>query len=145
MTWVVDKEHLHQIGEVAERVGLSLRTVRYYEEQGLVRPAQRTNGGFRLYGDEEIARLELVKQMKPLGLTVQEMRELLDARDQLEGAEPGSRAHGLALDRLGNHAAATKRKAEQQRAKLAAAEGFAATLAEELRRHRHQATAANRG
>jgi MerR family transcriptional regulator, copper efflux regulator len=140
MTWVVDKEHLHQIGEVAERVGLSLRTVRYYEEQGLVRPVQRTDGGFRLYGDEEIARLELIKQMKPLKLTVQEMRELLDARDQLQAAEPGSRGHGLALDRLANYAMATKRKVGEQREKLAAAERFAETLGKELRRHRRQAT-----
>ena len=66
------------IGEVAERVGLSLRTVRYYEEQGLFEPAGRTDGGFRLYTDSEVDRLLLIKQMKPLGFTVQQMRELLD-------------------------------------------------------------------
>lgn len=76
-------EGLHQIGEVAERVGLSLRTVRYYEEQGLLVPETRTEGGFRLYSEEQIERLSLIKEMKPLGFTVQQMRELLDARDVL--------------------------------------------------------------
>ena len=71
------------IGEVAERVGLSLRTVRYYEEQGLFAPAGRTEGGFRLYTEREVDRLLLIKQMKPLGFTVQQMRELLAAHDAL--------------------------------------------------------------
>ncbi len=75
------------IGEVAERVGLSLRTVRYYEEQGLLTPEARSAGGFRLYTELQVDRLALIKQMKPLGFTVQEMRELLDARDALR--EPG--------------------------------------------------------
>jgi|SRR5665809_51674 len=140
MTWIVDKEHLHQIGEVAESVGLSLRTVRYYEEQGLVRPGQRTDGGFRLYRDEEIARLELIKQMKPLGFTVQEMRELLDARDRLETAEPGSRAHSQAVDKLAGYAATTKEKIGELRSHLAAADGFMSKLNRELRRHRRHLT-----
>ena len=66
---------MHQIGEVAERVGLSLRTVRYYEEKGLISPERRTDGGFRLYTDENIARLLLIMQMKPLGFSLDEMRE----------------------------------------------------------------------
>ena len=58
--------HHMQIGEVAEQVGLSLRTIRYYEEVGLVTPSSRTSGGFRLYTETEVARLRLVKRMKPL-------------------------------------------------------------------------------
>ena len=54
---------LLQIGEVADRVGLSLRTVRYYEEQGLLTPASRTSGGFRLYSEAQVDRLALIKQM----------------------------------------------------------------------------------
>src|ERR1700754_997505 len=79
-------ERLLQIGEVAERVGLSLRTVRYYEEQGLVEPESRSPGGFRLYSEYQVDRLELIKQMKPLGFTVHEMCELLEARDSAEPA-----------------------------------------------------------
>ena len=79
---------LHRIGEVAERVGVSLRAVRYYEEQGLLVPATRTAGGFRLYSEDQIERLALIKQMKPLGFTIDETRALLTARDVLR--DPGS-------------------------------------------------------
>ena len=68
---------LLQIGQVAERTGLSLRTIRFYEENGLVRPTTRTDGGFRLYSDDDVARLEVIKRMKPLGFRLEEMQELL--------------------------------------------------------------------
>jgi len=73
-----ERTALLQIGEAAERVGLSLRTVRYWEEFGLVVPSARTAGGFRLYSESDIERLLIVKKMKPLGLTLEEMRELLE-------------------------------------------------------------------
>lgn len=72
---------LLHIGEVAERVQLSLRTVRYYEEAGLLTPAGRTGGGFRLYDNDATDRLLLIKKMKPLGFTLEEIRELLTLRD----------------------------------------------------------------
>lgn len=84
------------IGDVAERVGLSLRTVRYYEEQGLIEPAGRTTGGFRLYTEAQVDRLLLIKQMKPLGYTVQEMCELLVAQDRLEDPDPERRREARA-------------------------------------------------
>jgi DNA-binding transcriptional MerR regulator len=73
---------LLQIGEVAERVGLSLRTVRYYEEVGLVMPSAHTEGGFRLFSEDDVQRLLVVKRMKPLGLTLEEMRELLEVLER---------------------------------------------------------------
>lgn len=76
-------ERLLKIGEVAERAGLSLRTIRYYEEMELVVPETRTDGGFRLYTEDHLNRLALVRRMKPLGFTLQEMRELLEARESL--------------------------------------------------------------
>ena len=87
-----DAGKLLQIGEVAERVSLSLRTVRYYEEQGLLEPESRTSGGFRLYSEDQVDRLALIEEMKPLGFTVQEMRELLDARDQLRAGDGAGHA-----------------------------------------------------
>ena len=56
-----------QIGEVADQVGLSLRTIRFYEEAGLVIPSARSVGGFRLYSETDLDRLQLIKRMKPLG------------------------------------------------------------------------------
>jgi DNA-binding transcriptional MerR regulator len=72
-----------QIGDVAERTGLSLRTVRHYEEVGLLPPAERSPGGFRLYDDSAVQRLRVIKQMKPLEFTLEEMRELLEHLDEL--------------------------------------------------------------
>jgi MerR family copper efflux transcriptional regulator len=127
-----EREHLQQIGQVAERVGLSIRTVRYYEEMGLLVPTARSQGGFRLYTDENISRLEIIKQMKPLGFSVEEMRELLDIRDHLgrDGLEPAERTT-LSL-RLVNYVAATEEKYERLRKQVAIAEAFAASLRAEL-------------
>ena len=115
------------IGEVAERVGLSLRTVRYYEEQGLFQPAGRTDGGFRLYTDHEVDRLLLIKQMKPLGFTVEQMRELLTAHDALddEDAQARDAAHG----RIAEFAQQAEAACEQLREQLSRAEAFARQLA----------------
>jgi DNA-binding transcriptional MerR regulator len=115
------------IGEVAERVGLSLRTVRYYEEQGLFAPAGRTEGGFRLYTEREVDRLLLIKQMKPLGFTVQQMRELLAAHDALAG--PDADARHAAEDRITEFAQQAAARCEELSDQLARAQEFARQLA----------------
>ena len=115
------------IGEVAERVGLSLRTVRYYEEQGLFAPAGRTDGGFRLYTEREVDRLLLIKQMKPLGFTVQQMRELLSAHDAL--ASDDARARQEAERRIAEFAQQAAARCDELRDQLARAEEFARQLA----------------
>jgi DNA-binding transcriptional MerR regulator len=123
-----------QIGEVADRVGLSLRTVRYYEEMGLLAPAGRTEGGFRLYTGEEVERLGLIKQMKPLGFTVQQMRDLLDARDALRDPATDADARAAARDQLEQFSTAAADSCEKLRRQLDLAEGFATGLREETRR-----------
>ncbi len=120
------KPTLH-IGEVAERVGLSLRTVRYYEEQGLFSPAGRTEGGFRLYTQEQVDRLLLIKQMKPLGFTVAQMNELLAARDELEADDPTD--HDAARALIDQFASDAAERCEHLRDQLARAEEFARQLA----------------
>lgn len=84
-------EH-YQIGEVADEVGLSLRTIRYYEEIGLVSPSGRTEGGFRLYTDDDIDRLRLVKALKPVGMSLETMAELLEAADGVRVSLPSGRS-----------------------------------------------------
>ena len=122
------RTRLLQIGQVAERTGLSLRTIRFYEEHGLVRPTTRSDGGFRLYSDDDVARLEVIKRMKPLGFTVEEMQELLGLLADL-AATPEDPA---LADRLRMfHEAATAR-VTALRERLTVAEGFAATLAGRL-------------
>lgn len=73
-----DDGHL-QIGEVAARTELSVKTIRHYDEVGLVTPSARSAGGFRLYTTHDIARLLAIRRMKPLGFTLEEMRDLLHA------------------------------------------------------------------
>jgi MerR family copper efflux transcriptional regulator len=68
---------LLKIGEVARRTGFSVKTLYHYEKKGLVEPADRTEAGHRLYGDEELARLVFVARAKRLGLALGEISELL--------------------------------------------------------------------
>ncbi|CAN5525556.1 MerR family transcriptional regulator [soil metagenome] len=77
------------IGALSERTGLSLRTLRHYDEIGLVSASGRTEGGFRLYTDSDYDRLILIRRMKPLGFTLEEMTELLAVIDALPGASAG--------------------------------------------------------
>jgi DNA-binding transcriptional MerR regulator len=100
---VARDQSLLQIGEVAERVGLSLRTVRYWGEIGLVRPSARSEGGFRLYSDADVERLPIVKQMKPFGLTLDEMGELLDLVERDMAADAAE--HPELIERLQSYAA----------------------------------------
>ena len=72
------------IGELAENTGLSLRTIRHYDEVGLLKPSGRTEGGFRLYSNEDLSRLLLIRRMKPLGFSLGEMTDLLDIIDNLD-------------------------------------------------------------
>jgi DNA-binding transcriptional MerR regulator len=125
----------HQIGEVAERVGLSLRTIRYYEEVGLVIPSGRTQGGFRLYTDGDIERLRLIKQMKPLEFSLEDMRSLLTLLDQLAAADPADDREAL-LDRLVFHVEAVEQRCATLRAQLEIAEGLAASLRATVQRQR---------
>ncbi len=77
-----------QIGDVATRTGLSIGTIRHYDEAGLVVPSARSQGGFRLYTDADVERLLVIRRMKPLGFTIEEMGELLRATDRLAAVQP---------------------------------------------------------
>ena len=100
---------LLQIGEVAERVGLSLRSVRHYEELGLLPPAERSPGGFRLYDDAAVQRLLVIMQMKPLEFTLEQMRELLDHLDELAGHPIPARRREVERNLAGYQAQVTQR------------------------------------
>ncbi|MEU8995914.1 MerR family transcriptional regulator [Streptomyces caniferus] len=127
-------EHM-QIGEVAARTGLSLRTIRHYEETGLVIPSARSQGGFRLYTETDVARLMVIRRMKPLGFTLEEMRELLAAVDRLDsgGPLPAGEREEL-LGRLRGFEQAAQQRVADLRTQLARAEEFAATLRARLPR-----------
>ncbi len=123
------RQGLLQIGQVAERTGLSLRTIRFYEENGLVPPTGRTVGGFRLYGEDAVARLEVIKRMKPLGFALEEMQELLTLLADLDSG--GGDRHQL-LDRLRMFHEAAIARVTALREQLTVAEDFAESLAGRL-------------
>ena len=116
------------IGDVSDRVGLSLRTVRYYEEQGLVQPEGRTSGGFRLYTQAQVDRLLAIKQMKPLGFTLEEMRELLDARAVLAGAQADETLRAASRQRLAELADHAETRIEKLRRSAAAGDELVGQL-----------------
>nr|WP_026115652.1 MerR family transcriptional regulator [Nocardiopsis kunsanensis] len=68
-----------KVGELARRTGLTVRTLHHYEQIGLVLPARRNSAGHRLYGTEEVERLYQVLALRELGLSLERIRELLDA------------------------------------------------------------------
>jgi DNA-binding transcriptional MerR regulator len=125
-------EELHQIGEVAEQVGLSLRTVRYYEEVGLLSPPARTSGGFRLYGEEHLDQLKLIKQMKPLHFSIEEMRALLRSRQELE-TSTSARRKAEARDSLEGFAEVAGQRCTELRGQLRSAERFARQIRSEAK------------
>jgi len=65
-----------KIGELARRLNMSTRTIRYYEEIGLLNSIKRVEGGRRIYTEADLRRLKLIKRLKALGLTLSEMQEL---------------------------------------------------------------------
>jgi MerR family transcriptional regulator, copper efflux regulator len=66
-----------RIGELARRAGVTTRTVRYYESLGLLAPARREGGGHRHYDDDALARLAKIDWLKRMGLTLEEIREVI--------------------------------------------------------------------
>ena len=162
----VASDVLLQIGEVATRVDLSIRTIRHWEEIGLVSPSARTRGGFRLYSLEDVARIRLLRYMKPLNFSLEQMRELLELRDSVlasseaapsgadgaQGTDSPSGGHGLVwpddsavrdahtaskvTSDLERYTELAERRLEQLHRQIVEVEEFVARLREEVSRGR---------
>jgi DNA-binding transcriptional MerR regulator len=70
------------VSKLADRVGLTADTIRYYERAGLLPPPDRTASGYRAFDDDDVERLRFIKGAQPIGLRLQEIKELLDIRDR---------------------------------------------------------------
>ena len=124
------------IGELAERTGLSLRTIRHYDDVGLLPATARTEGGFRVYAEADVDRLLHIKRMKPLGFSLEEIAELLAI------LEPGAAGRGT-TDDDGEAGAAVRagksrdylERARRERGKLARYLAQADELIADLERH----------
>ena len=82
---------LFKIGELARRTGKTKRALHLYEEKGLLMPAQRSKGGFRLYDQENVRRIAFIDQMQTLGLSLTEVQALLRSWSE-ETSAPGTMA-----------------------------------------------------
>ena len=123
------EKELSRVGEVAEKLGVSPRTIKYYEELGLVRPEARSSGGFRLYGEEEVRRLERILRLKGIGYSLATIQELLAVRDAAQEADKVTLLREV-VGRLKERERETTVRIRQMRDDLKQAEA----LREELRR-----------
>lgn len=92
---------LLKVGDLAERSGLTVRTLHHYEELGLLAPAQRTPSGHRLYAHESVARLRKITALKQLGMSLEEIRGWLENRASVLPAVRAQRARvGSQMEQL---------------------------------------------
>ncbi len=85
------------IGEAADITGLPAKTIRYYEDIGLIRPARAANG-YRDYDDKDVHRLAFIQRSRSLGFTIDECRSLLSLYEDKERASSDVKA--LAIDKI---------------------------------------------
>jgi MerR family copper efflux transcriptional regulator len=124
-----DTSTTEHIGAVAERTGLSLRTLRHWDEVGLVTPSGRSDGGFRLYTETDVERILLVRRMKPLGFSLDEMAELLDVADRLTAGQVIGADDVVLRDRLDQFVATARERRADLARKLDMADELIALLA----------------
>jgi MerR family Zn(II)-responsive transcriptional regulator of zntA len=78
---------LLKIGDFARLAGTNLRTLRYYEELGLLSPSQRSQGGFRYYRETDVNRVHMIRDLQELGLQLDRIRELISRRAEGESGQ----------------------------------------------------------
>jgi len=88
-----------RIGELAERAGTSVKTIRYYDRIGVLRPEERSESGYRLYGEDALDRYRFVRAAQAVGLRLGEIREIIALR------EGGETPCAFVVDLIGRRAA----------------------------------------
>jgi DNA-binding transcriptional MerR regulator len=139
------EDTLLQIGEVADRTGVTQRTLRFYEERGLLKPPTRMDGGFRLYSEDDVQRVEQIKRLQSLlGLTLAEIKDMVEAeeiREELNATYRPDRPIEERISRVTKRIEITRRQNEIISAKVAAMAEMQTDLNEKL--ERYQATLAD--
>jgi DNA-binding transcriptional MerR regulator len=139
--------HLLRIGEVATRLAISTRTLRYYEELGLLDPAGRTPGGGRRYGDDDVERVRHIRDLQQvLGFNLDEIKEIIDAEDRLAELRTEYRKSASVRRQesiLHEAFALNERLQRHVSAKIGVLDGFMAELKAKARRY--EEVAAERG
>lgn len=120
-----------QIGEVAARTELSLRSLRHWEDVGLLQPSGRTEGGFRLYTEEDVEKILVIRRMKPLGFTLDQMSAATRDIETLRDLGAPDR-HAAARDRLASLLTDANDRREKLERQLAMADDFIGQLNQQL-------------
>jgi len=116
----------YRIGELAAKVGVTERTIRYYEERGLLESVKRLEGGQRVYRDDDVRRLKFIQKLKVLGLSLAEMQEL----ETLYGRHhTNAKVLPRLIELLDSHLATVSERL-----------GELAALRDEIRSYRHHVT-----
>ena len=113
-----------QIGQVARETGLTVDAVRFYEKQRLLKPAPRTEGGFRLFSGQHLQHIQFIRRAQVLGFSLDEIRELLvlqgeqveactHVRDMLKAKLDSVRQKIIELHKLGSLLAADLKQCER--------------------------------
>lgn len=118
---------LMHIGTVAERTELSLRTLRHYDNIGLVTPSGRSEGGFRLYSENDVQKLLLIRRMKPLDFSLADMKAVLDS-----ARAPSASLTSEQREQLTQFAQTARERRQELERKLAMADELVARLEAQL-------------
>jgi DNA-binding transcriptional MerR regulator len=128
-----------QIGEVADRTGVTQRTLRFYEERGLLKAPTRMEGGFRLYSEDDVARVEQIRRLQSLlGLTLAEIKEMVEAEEvveELRATFRPDRPLEERIQRVGRRIEVTQRQYDIIASKLTAMQEMKGDLEEKLKHY----------
>ncbi len=96
----MDASRHYRIGEIAERTGVSVETLRYYEKRRLLNAPARTEGGFRIYSDAVVLQVKFIKQAQSLGLTLDDIQQLAASRLRTNHAASCQKVRDLLTRRI---------------------------------------------
>ncbi len=138
---VSSEQAYYTIEQVAQRAGMTKRTLRYYEEMGLLPPMGRTEGNYRQYSEEDIRLLKRIKELRDLlGFSLTDIRKLLDAENERGQIQQAYRQETEASGKLAQLDRADELIREQLQLieqKVGALEQMRSALYAKLERHQH--------
>jgi MerR family Zn(II)-responsive transcriptional regulator of zntA len=107
------KKERYRIGQVSKKAHVTLRTIRYYEELGLIGPIVRTKGGFRLYTEKSIERLRFIQGLKSLDFPLSKIKEMFEIREMAQSGDEAS--HRVMRLLQSQHREASRKKGQYEK------------------------------
>ena len=137
----IDEPRLYTIEQVSAQTGLTKRTLRYYEEVGLLPPTDRTEGNYRRYTEADLKRLDNIKKLRDLlGFSLADIREIMEAEDergQIKVAYKSETEAAAKISQLDRSDELLRRQLHLIEQKLNGLEEMRASLQAKLDHHKH--------